>query len=126
MREGGEYNLSAFSVGELISPANLELIGDYHDDDVDGDDHDDSNDLCKQKVIMMMISRQLVRMRGSPQRSGLFRSLLPLKIQIRRWKLQQPPGEEYVGLVNNINTILRSADMQLKQSPGELIMSHDR
>ena len=28
MREGGEYNLSAFSVGELISPANLELIGD--------------------------------------------------------------------------------------------------
>ena len=119
MREGGEYNLSAFSVGELISPANLELIGDYHDDDVDDDG------LCKQKVIMMMTSRQLVRMRGSPQRSGLFRSLLPLKIQIRRWKLQQPSGEEYVGLVNNI-TILRSADMQLKQSPGELIMSHDR
>ena len=28
VREGGEYNLSAFSVGELISPANLELIGD--------------------------------------------------------------------------------------------------
>ena len=27
VREGGEYNLSAFSVGELISPANLELIG---------------------------------------------------------------------------------------------------
>ena len=27
VREGGEYNLSAFSVGDLISPANLELIG---------------------------------------------------------------------------------------------------
>ena len=104
MREGGEYNLSAFSVGELISPANLELIGDHHDDDGDGDDHDDDDDgLCKQRVIMMMMtSRQLVRMRGSPQRSGLFRSLLPLKIQIRRWKLQQPPGEEYVGLVKHL------------------------
>ena len=44
MREGGEYNLSAFSVGELISPANLELIGDCHDDDVRGDDHDDDGD----------------------------------------------------------------------------------
>ena len=63
MREGGEYNLSAFSVGELISPANLELIGDYHDDDVDGDDHDDDGDgVGKQRVIMMMTSRQLVRM----------------------------------------------------------------
>ena len=30
VREGGEYNLSAFSVGELISPANLELIGADH------------------------------------------------------------------------------------------------
>ena len=44
MREGGEYNLSAFSVGELISPANLELIGDYHDDDVDDDYHDGIED----------------------------------------------------------------------------------
>ena len=98
---------------ELISPANLELIGDYHDDDVDGDDHDgdvdgddhdddvdgddhddDDDGVGKQRVIMlMMTSRQLVRMRGSPPRSGLFRSLLPLKIQIRRWKLQQPPGD---------------------------------
>ena len=66
MREGGEYNLSAFSVGELISPANLELIGDYHDvdGDGDGDDHDDDGDgVGKQIVIMlMMTSRQLVRM----------------------------------------------------------------
>ena len=27
VREGGQYNLSSFSVGKLISPANLELIG---------------------------------------------------------------------------------------------------